>query len=431
MGGGSRFDIESTGPLRALAALFLAIGLWYQSNEQMRAIAVPFGLLVALALWMALQLVPLPSETWRGLAGREDIVAAEQLLGMDNNSRPLTFSPLRTMNSLASLVVPLAALVLLSLLDRASLRRLRTGVVIIGVVSAALGAMQKILPGADGLYFFDITNRDSAVGLFSNRNHNALFLNIALMFSLFQARSQSRRGLDDKAIWTAAARLLLVVGILITSSRFGLALLGLVGFVYGVHWLLRLRNSGKSVPLWQKLAAACAAIGALGLIALFALLGRIPALERFNGFFEGGMAEGQRTETLPYVWQLATDHFPYGVGFGAFEQAFRTIEPDALLRARYLNHAHNDWIQLVIEGGLPGVLIFLLGGAWLLRAAWRSIRERKAAGESTSAPLLGVLTLGMMILHSVVDYPLRTPSIMLLAAFAIVLITRPVESNPR
>ncbi|VVT14338.1 O-antigen ligase family protein [Erythrobacter sp. EC-HK427] len=427
MGGGSRFDIESTGPLRAIAALFLAAGLWFQSGEQLRSIAVPLGLLVALAIWMALQLVPLPPSIWQSLAGREDIVAAGQLLGMDGQSRPLTFSPLRTMNSLAALVVPLTALVLLSLLDCQGLRRLRTGVVIVGVTSAILGAAQIILPGSEGLYFYEITNGDSAVGLFSNRNHNALFLSIALIFSLFQSGSKGRRGWDEKTIWIAAARLVLVAGILITSSRFGLGMLGLIGLVYGVHLLLALRRSGKEVTLMQKLAGAGAAVAAAGMIALFALLGRIPALERLSGFYEGGLAEGQRTDTLPYVLQMAADHFPFGVGFGAFEQAYRTIEPETLLNPRYLNHAHNDWVQLVIEGGLPGVLVFLIGALWLLRMAWRAIRARQAAGESLAAPLLGLLTLGAIVLHSAVDYPLRTPSIMLLAAFAIVLVSRAAQ----
>lgn len=430
MGGGSRFDIESVGPLRALAAIFLAIGLWYQTGGQMRSIAVPFALLVALGIWMAVQLVPLPPEYWRSLAGRADIVAAQDMLGMDDHWRPITFSPLRTLNSLSSLVVPLAALVLLSLLDRESLRRLRFGVIGVGIVSALLGLAQT-LSNADGLFFYDITNEGSAVGLFSNRNHNALFLNIALIFALFWSPEKKRKGVDEMLIWIITARLVLVVGILLNASRFGLITLGIVGFVFALRIVLDMRRSRQAVPLWQKMAGSAAMLGGGALVVLFALLGRIPALERFNGLFEGGLSDGQRTDTLPTILQLAGDHFPYGVGFGAFEQAFRTVEPVEMLRPRYLNHAHNDWLQVVVEGGLIGVAVFAVGAIWLLVSAWRNLRARRDTDESISGVLLGLLTLGLMALHSVLDYPLRTPSIMLLAMFAIVLATRKAAAEPR
>lgn len=428
MGGGSRYDIDSIGPLRGLAAIFLAVGMWFQSGEQFRSIAVPFGLLAALAIWMAVQLVPLPPDWWRSLAGRADIATADDMLGLDGQWRPITFSPLRTLNSLSALIVPLAALVLLSLLDSRRLRRLRDGVIVIGVVSALLGVAQIMLRDAGGLYFYEITNGDSAVGLFSNRNHNALFLNIALIFSLFRSTSEKSSSPNQEMIWVIAARLVLVVGILTTSSRFGLILLALVGLAYAAHALIAMRGSGKAKaqPLWKTTIAILSGALAVGLIAIFAVLDRIPALDRI---FQSGLSEGQRTETLPYITQLATDHFPFGVGFGAFEQAFRTIEPVALLRPRYLNHAHNDWLQLVVEGGLVGVLIFAIGVIWIAISVLRNWRLRRSENASTSGIALGVLTLALMLLHSVVDYPLRTPSIMLLAILAIVMITRKPKTS--
>ena len=67
------------------------------------------------------------------------------------------------------------------------------------------------------------------------------------------------------------------------------------------------------------------------------------------------------------IWHYA----PFGGGFGSFEAAYKIVEPVNLLSLQYLNHAHNDYLELAIEAGLPGLA---LAGLWIVLIGWLSWR---------------------------------------------------------
>ncbi|KLE35688.1 hypothetical protein AAW00_04640 [Aurantiacibacter luteus] len=367
-----------------------------------------------------MQLIPLPHSVWSALAGRDVIAEADAAAGLGAISRPITLSPLRTMNSLASLVVPLATLLLLALLDKDGWAKVRKVIFVAGIASALLGIAQLALRGSSGLYLYEITNADSAVGLFSNRNHNALFLNIALLFGVFELERAYERKAKGALGLVLVGLAILAVSILLNASRAGLILLALTGLVVVVRLVVRARAVPGKAKSRRGLVVAAAMLGlaALAVMALFAMADSIPALNRL---FAQSLDDEQRIETLPTVLALARANMVLGVGFGAFEQAFRAVEPWDWLSPHYLNQAHNDWLQIVIEGGLPGVAIALVAAVLAGAVAVRTWREGRADGRFaavTDPRWLGLLTLLMIALHSAVDYPLRTPSIMLTAAVA-------------
>lgn len=236
MGGGSRNDIESIGPLRGISCLFLAVALFFQTEKSLRRIAFPLGVIAALAVWMGLQLIPLPPSVWTSLPGRDAIAGLGGLVGLDDVWRPITFSPVKTANSLASLIVPLAGLMLLGLLDEKRWMLLPWVFIAAGVVSALFGIAQ-VLGGAEGLYLYQVTNDTSAVGLFANRNHNAIFLVVSLLFASVQLEAISRKRLGFVDLAMATGALVIFAGILVNASRTGLVGLGFVGLVFSVRAL--------------------------------------------------------------------------------------------------------------------------------------------------------------------------------------------------
>ncbi len=419
MGGGSRYDISSIAPLRAITALLLALAIWLQTRESVQLAKWPVLILALLAAWMTIQLIPLPFDMWTSLSDRQTIADIEAAIGLSGTARPLTLSPLRTANSLASLVVPVTAFLLIALLDDKGMKRACTLVIAAGVISALLGIAQVGVRGADQLYFYAITNPDSAVGLFSNRNHNALFMNIALAFGFFRVVDLFHKGEKAPMAIYATIQFVLVTGILVNGSRFGFFLLlaNLLGFGLFMMWRFRKRQSGKSQAVILVSAVALFA----GLLSVFANAERLPALDRY---FANEVAQDQRVEALPTVIEMASDHFPYGLGFGAFEQGFRINEPTEILSSRYFNHAHNDWLQLVVEGGLPAVLIVGFAFIMLAKKAVPQLLHSDGSRADGSSVWLGVITIGMIAAHSIVDYPLRTPSIMLVGALAVCLVIR-------
>ncbi|MFI2901517.1 O-antigen ligase family protein, partial [Klebsiella aerogenes] len=85
-----------------------------------------------------------------------------------------------------------------------------------------------------------------------------------------------------------------------------------------------------------------------------------------------------RVHALPSVLAMIRIYFPAGSGFGGFDTIFRVHEPYALLKPTYFNHAHNDWLEILLDGGLPAALLLVVALGWWLRA---SIRVWRASAD--------------------------------------------------
>ena len=129
----------------------------------------------------------------------------------------------------------------------------------------------------------------------------------------------------------------------------------------------------------------------------------------------------QNQLSRPAMYKVAANaalhFFPLGSGPGSFVPAFKLFEEPGQVTNVFVNHSHSDYIELVLEGGLVGLL--LIAGMllwWLSRAAtiWfaRSPNRLDRAAIVATAAILG---------HSLVDYPARTSTIaaILAAGFAL------------
>jgi O-antigen ligase len=116
---------------------------------------------------------------------------------------------------------------------------------------------------------------------------------------------------------------------------------------------------------------------------------------------------------------MAWKYFPFGSGAGSFVEVFQIDEPNRLLGLSYANHAHNDWLELMMTMGLPGLLLLLVS-LWAFARATRAA-FRAPLGEGRRAPFarLGAVILLIFALGSIGDYPLRTPSLACLFVVAV------------
>jgi O-antigen ligase len=120
-----------------------------------------------------------------------------------------------------------------------------------------------------------------------------------------------------------------------------------------------------------------------------------------------------------------------GSGFGSFDPVFRVYEPDGLLSPNYLNHAHNDLLELAMVGGLPAMVLLVWFLVWLGTRGIAALR-RSDGRTNTRMARLGLLMLVMMLLSSLVDYPLRTPLVAAICAVACGWLAElGVETRPR
>ena len=176
LGGGARPDVTSLLLLRPLAFIALVAGLMTLTKEQAKPFKPIWWLGGASALLVLLHLVPLPPALWSSLPGRGLIAEIFQVTGIKESWQPLTVDAFAGWNSLFSMAVPAAVLILMAASGEQIGGRLLKLLCIIVFASAFLGVLQIIGGPSNGFYLYRITNWESATGLFANRNHNAMFL---------------------------------------------------------------------------------------------------------------------------------------------------------------------------------------------------------------------------------------------------------------
>lgn len=375
----------------------------------------------AIFLLSLLHLIPLPPSIWQSLNGRQDVIDVENLAGLSNVWRPLTLTPLNGWHALLSLFTPLAVVLLGVQLQRDDLLRLLPFLVGLAALSGLLGLLQAIGDPQGPLYFYRITNNGSAVGLFSNRNHAATLL--ACLFPMLAVYASTVQGAADalrmRQLIAASLAIIVVPLILVTGSRSGLvsAVVGLVAatLLYRQPTDLRSVVRGKLLRGNGLLILGGVAVISLALLTYF--LSRAEAIERL---FIQTSSENSRTDFWAVSLNLFWKYFPWGSGSGSFVEAYQIVEPSSLLNATYLNRAHNDWVEIAVTFGLPGVIGLMLVSAAFL---WRSFKLWRNADTSRRYVAFGRLAsvcMAIIAIASVSDYPLRTPTMM--GVFAILVL---------
>jgi O-antigen ligase len=386
---------------------------WVDASGPKRSALIWVVCLLAL---FGFQLVPLPWSVWSSLPHRDQ---ASTILSAINQTgwRPFSLTWSDTLKDLFFLTIPLAALLLgmtSTLEQRINFLRIYLAV---GVLSVILGALQ--ISGANGLnsfYLFPTAHAGSATGLFVNRNHQAIFLDICVVLSaiptIFDINTKrARTWTPGKSLLSLSVAAIFALGVLTTVSRAGAALLPLA-FI-GFCWV-QIRSGAPKKWIGAIAAMILVAAGFVATTFWSNVVGQrfelVEASKRFTTWDDTVYAIGQ---TLPL-----------GTGFGSFVPVYQTVESLEAVDRTISNHAHNEYLQYALEGGLPTLL--LVAGATIILVwaflQFSSSKSRSARQKSLSiASLVGVL---LIALHNIVDYPLRMAAVAalfgLLSAFVLV-----------
>jgi O-antigen ligase len=416
-GGASRYDEDQQMIVRLAGLLVIAASLWPLDFEPIRKHRTMLAFFLLSAGLLVLQLLPLPPGLWAALPGHEPYATIAEV-SRSVVWRPLSLEPDRTVNALEALLVPAAAALAAWFLDRRGRIRLLQALVAVACLSALLGLAQ-LGAGGDALHLYRQTTENAPVGLLANRNHQAALLACALPCTAALAAMRLGEGADHRPVLlvTLAVISLLLAMLVTTGSRMGLVL-GLAGMAgAGLCW----RSMGR--PLLPRsprdrltlLGTAAALLAGVAVLAV-----RSGALLRLAA---SDFADDKRAQILAPLLATAKAFMPFGAGFGAFEAAYRRFEPDALLSTIYMNAAHNDVLQLAIEGGVPALGLLVAFCFWWARTAIRIVRSATSRTRRTTGVAAIVVTL-LLMLASLVDYPLRTPLLAALFTFACVEMAR-------
>ena len=416
-GGGSRPDVQSLIILRPLSVVVCGIALFSLHSAHVRAYRTLFVLAAAACALVLAHLIPLPPEIWQLLPGRELMITVDRAADIGAHWRPIALVPALAWNAFYSLFVPLAVLLLAVQLRSEERYNLLKVVLGLGLFSGVWGLFQ-VLGSSDGpLYLYRYTTNGAAVGLFANRNHQAVLLS-ALFPMLAVFASMGVRTVLNKWLALGFAAFLIPL-ILVTGSRAGiftaLVALPLAFFLY--------RKPAPAAPLKRTSkqpfnpAPLLIGLGVLSLAVVTVVLSRAEAFRRL-------LTLDQNDELRWQIWgpiaDMAMKYFPLGSGIGSFVQVYQIDEPDRLLGLTYVNRAHNDWLEIWLTAGVPGaILLAVLVGGFLM-ASYAAFARPANSSRSIIYARVGAAILFIFGLASVVDYPLRTPSLACVAVLAII-----------
>ncbi len=420
LGGASQRNAASLAAAELLCLPGLISGVWMTAATRGARRIWPLILLAAAILVPCLQLIPLPPTIWTRLPARAGAVEVLRAAGLPPRAMPVSLTPEATLHGALALIPPAAVFLITLNLHAAARLILARTIVVMALASLFLGLLQ-IAGGPDSpLRFYSETNLDSAVGFFANRDHFADFLACAIPLAL--ATFAAPAGPPGPGRWMRVAAPLvltsiLVMGVAVTASRAGVILVVVAltgGFALAAP---RARGVGLGVAL-------VATVGTVILVAT--ALGRVPALARFA---EGGA--DLRFAAAPTVFAAVRAYWPVGSGVGSFIPIYQTVQPIALVDSNIFNHAHDDFLEAALESGLAAVLILVGFLAWFVTRCWAAWRKSPDPGDS-ALPRAASLIVLMILIHSTVDYPLRTVAMTSLFAFACaLLVPAPPSSVPR
>jgi O-antigen ligase/polysaccharide polymerase Wzy-like membrane protein len=428
-GGSARDDVQSLIILRPAAVLFGAYALTCRTSEAWKGRLFPLYAALAVGVLLVFQLIPLPPSIWTELPGRHIFADIANLAGMEQPWRPLTLSPSRTLNSFFSLAIPISAIMLyLNLGER--YRKQAIGVIIVLTAISALWAMFQIAgPSRGPLFLYDITNYGTAVGLFANRNHQAVLLVASmLLLSWYGSYNPPKNRHASLQFYGSIATIFVFMPLIfVTGSRAGLllmipALAASLLFIYQSRYMAESEAAmghGRAKTCWYLsprqwvLAVSIILVVSMAVISIF--LSRSLAFDRLLEISNVGEL---RTKILPILTQMLVDYFPWGTGFGSFEHVYKIYEPVELLSPRYLNQAHNDWLQFPIEGGIVAIAIALACISWFVVEMLKIAQNWRVSRNNKYTALMAASVILIFLAGSITDYPLRTPS--LIAVFAII-----------
>ncbi len=374
--------------------------------------------LVAVALLPLLQLAPLgPARALLWQPWRQELAQAFSRFGMEADSA-ISLYPLATLR----VAVVLAGCCALLGLARTLARR---GSAVKGADEAVVGVIAVLLATAAGEAVLGLTQAiwggllastagglGTARGTFVNRDHFAVLLEAGFCLGVglagyLSVREQSYfpgRSPPRLAIWASQlAAGLCLVGVAASGSRMGI----LAGCALALgSSLVYPRGAGR------RFRVAPVGIAALFFVVALNFPNTAQGLVRLAR--EGG--DRGRVAVWSDALTTAARHFPAGSGLGTFSFAFRRGEPYFLRNT--VDHAHCDWLEFLVELGLPGTLLLAGAIGLMVARSWR--RSNRGASDPLDPLRMACVLAALAVLaHSSVDFPLRIPA--LAALFAVLL----------
>jgi O-antigen ligase len=345
--------------------------------------------LYAAALYAAIQIIPFGS------------IAA--IAGVEYIPRTISLAPFATqITAIHFLALALYFSLILVLIDSARrIRLLITLITVFGFGFAFFAILQSVL-SPDKIYGIYEAPMAQPFGSFVNRHNFAAYMEmtLALPLGLLFAGAVAR----DKRLLYVTAVALMGAALLLSGSRGGLVAL-VAEVILLVMLTTRIHSRKKLVP---RLAMSVLLFAAIVAGSIF--VGGESSLTRISETATAKDVSTGRQEIWGITLKMIAGGMPLGTGLGAYGVAYSKYDTSSGL-AR-VEQAHNDFLQVISDAGIPGIAI----GAFFLFVFYRSAREAVAVENNFRRGIAVGAVAGCfaILVHSIFDFVLHTTAISVL-----------------
>jgi O-antigen ligase len=403
----------------ATSIMLAGAALWRLRNGFPGRMAVAgTSLAIAAFLLVSSHLVPLPPSIWQVLPGRELVVETARLNDASNLVwMPLSLAPQMTRLTLLAMLPMFATFLAILTVDRKDLPVIGFVLVCSAILCVFIGLLQRGAPADSILHFYGMKGGHRASGTFANVNFFAtqLFATIPFLAAIAMTLLDrfALRGWLVFGFVSAYAGVILA-GLAVIGSRAGV-LLAMLSVLLTVLVVFRSGNGNLNKK------RSMLPIILIGIILIFGQLGMAALLQ----IADTDPLADYRSTMLGVSMEATKAFFPFGSGFGSFVPVYQMFEsPDTMLSS-YVNHVHNDWLEIAMEGGVPAVAL-LASFVLLFLLAFVGVFQIASDNSTNAYFRAATLALFLILLQSIIDFTLRTPANGCLAAacFGIMLTAR-------
>ena len=396
--------------LLAVPVLVLAV---FRSGISAQASVVRWGMLVAVAILLipSLQLLPLPAFLWSLPAARPPLLHDLETAGVMGLDLRWSLMPATTEREIWFLLPGIALFFCMQVIGHRGWRPMLWLLVTLALANLMFAVVQ-IAAGRDSPLNLYPAYAPQWGGIFANSNHQADMLALALMLVLVligrawsRARERGHYGAELGAL--AGLALIFAIALPIVGSRAGVIIVMLM-------LLAVLASSG--LAKFRVLRESRVRLAGVVLAVVVLIIGLHAAVGWLRIDADADSTADSRARMSSETLKVGIDHAPWGAGVGSFIPAYQQGARNDGLMNVYVNNAHNDYAQWWLEAGILGVAVTLLALGVLVRTLVRLLRLPLKSSTRTCG-LAAMMGIGVIVLHSMVDYPLRTQALM--AVFAV------------
>ncbi len=269
-----------------------------------------------------------------------------------------------------------------------------------GAVVASFAILQGMAPNGKLYWIWGLEQGGSIYGPYVNRNHYAGLMEMLTPFPLVLAATQFTNG--NRKVVVAGTAALMAASIFLSGSRGGMAAF-IAQMLALTVLLVRKRDASWKQPLM--LGAFLAMV-----IGFLVWMGGNELTQRLISIHSAAREEingGVRLTIDRDCLHMLLKRPFLGWGLGAFPIVYPEFR--SFYTTFFVNQAHNDYLQLLVETGMAGFSIAVWFMVLVFRKASGKLKNwtNTASGAVTVAALLGCI--GILV-HSFLDFNLQIPA---------------------